>query len=203
MVKRIPKAKDVNLGLANVPKWLSGVKIPSILVKTFGINPGQIGGLTLESLAEAKALSEGALLQVEMAHKFFDYLKSICESHEEIERLRAESVKLMYETKTREDTSIMSALLAGTKYEEHYATWQHELAGRQNLIKEKGKLDRDYLTENFKNKLLIAIEYGKRKKIKSDEAVKAVKSQKSIKGDSEKDRQLAEARAKFEKLIKR
>ena len=49
MVKRIPKAKDVNLGLANVPKWLSGVKIPSILVKTFGINPGQIGGLTLES----------------------------------------------------------------------------------------------------------------------------------------------------------
>ncbi len=201
----VKKAKDVNLGLANVPKWLSGVKIPSILVKTFGINPGQMGGLTLDSLAQAKALSEGALLQVEMAHKFFDYLKNVCESHEEIERLRAEAVKLMYSTKEREDSSIMSALLAETKYQEHYETWQHKLAGSQELIKQKGKLDRDYLTENFKNKLLIAIEFGKRKKEKSDNSVKALKANngKAIKEDLEREKQLKEARAKFDQLIKR
>jgi hypothetical protein len=204
MVKRIPKAKDVNLGLQNVPKWLSGVKIPSILAKTFGINPGQMGGLTLESLAEAKALSEGALLQVEMAHKFFDYLKNVCESHEEIERLRSEAVQLMYSTKTREDASIMSALLSETKYQEHYETWQHELEARKHLIKEKGNLDRDYLTENFKNKLLIAIEYGKRKKEKSDNSVKALKdnNSKNVKDDLEKEKQLKEARAKLDRILK-
>lgn len=201
----VKKAKDVNLGLANVPKWLSGVKIPSILVKTFGINPGQMGGLTLDSLAQAKGLSEGAKLQVEMANKFFDYLKDVCESHEEIERLRSEAVKLMYSTKEREDGSIMSALLAETKYNEHYETWQYKLEGSKAYLKEKGKLDRDYLTENFKNKLLIAIEYGKRKKQRSDEKVKLVKaeSSKSLKSSTDEEKALMEARKNFEKLIKR
>lgn len=205
MVKRIQKAKDVNLGLANVPTWLSGVKIPSILVKTFGINPGQMGGLTLDSLAQAKGLAEGAKLQVEMANAFFDYLRTVCESHEEIERLRSDAVKLMFSTKEREDGSIMSALLAETKYNEHYETWQYELEGSKAFINQKGKLDRDYLDENFKNKLLIAVEYGKRKKQKSDEKVKLVKaeSSKAIKQDSDEEKALMEARRNFEKLIKR
>ena len=200
----VKKAKDVNLGLSNIPKWLSGVKIPSILAKTFGINPRQIGGLTLDSLAQAKGISEGAKLQVEMANKFFDYLKDICESHEEIERLRSESVKLMYETKTREDGSIMSALLAGTKYDEHYETWQHKLEGSKALIKEKGKLDRDYLDENFKNKLLIAVENNKRKKEKSDANVKSVKVQNKLSTtqQSDKQKELAEARARLDKILK-
>ena len=200
----VKKAKDVNLGLANIPKWLSGVKIPSVLVRTFGINPGQMGGLTLDSLSQAKALSEGALVQVEMANKFFDYVKTICESHEEIERLRSEAVRLMYETKTREDDSIMSALLAGTKYDEHYETWQHKLEGSKAYLKQKGKLDRDYLDENFKNKLLIAVENNKRKKEKSDANVKSVKAQNKLSTtqQSDKQKELAEARARLDKILK-
>lgn len=205
MAKKLPKARDVNLALQNIPQWLSGVKIPKQLINLFGINPSLMGGLTLDTLGQTKALSEGALLQVEMANKFFDYLKNICESHEEIENLRSEAVKLMYQTKTREDESIMSALLAGTQYEEHFLTWTHKLNEHQNLIKGQGKLDRDYLSQDFKNKLLIAADKGKRKKLESNHRVEKAKQQaiKTAKEETEQEKALAEARANLEKLLRK
>lgn len=201
--KKLPKAHDVDLALANVPQWLSGIKIPPALVKLFGINPGLIGALNLENLAQTKALSEGALLQVEMANKFFEYLTTICESHEEIESLRAEVVKLMYATKTKEDGFIMSALLAGTEYEEHYRTWQHQLVEEQRLIQGKGSLERDYLTQDFKNRLLIAAEQVKKRKIKSDGQAEKAKEQISNreKEETQNDQKIVAARAKLEKLF--
>lgn len=201
--KKLPKAYDVDLALANIPQWLSGVKIPPALTRLFGINPGLIGALTLENLAQTKALSEGALLQVEMANKFFEYLATICESHEEIESLRAEAVKLMYATKTKEDSFIMSALLAGTEYEEHFRTWQHQLAKEQELIQGKGSLERDCLTQDFKNRLLIAAEQVKRRKTKSDGQVEKAKEQikDRAKKETQDDQKIAEARAKMEKIF--
>ena len=201
--KKLPKAHDVDLALANAPQWLSGIKIPPALVKLFGLNPGLIGALNLENLAQTKALSEGALLQVEMANKFFEYLATICESHEEIENLRAEAVKLMYSTKTKEDGFIMSSVLAGTEYEEHYRTWQHQLAEEQGLIQGKGNLDRDYLTQDFRNRLLIAAEQSKKKKDKSNSQVEKTKDQieNKVKEETEDDQKVVVARAKLEKLF--
>lgn len=203
--KKLPKAQDVDLALTNAPQWLSGIKIPPALVRLFGISPGLIGALNLENLAETKALSEGALLQVEMANKFFEYLATICESHEEIENLRAEAIKLMYTTKTKEDGSVMSSLLAGAEYEEHYRTWQHQLTEEQGLIQGKGSLDRDYLSQDFKNRLLIAAEQTSKKKTQSGGRVERVREQvnSAAKEEVEEDQNLVAARARFDKLIKR
>lgn len=203
--KKLPKTQDVDLALANVPQWLSGIKIPPALVRLFGINPGLIGALNFENLAQTKALSEGALLQVEMANKFFEYLATICESHEEIENLRAEAIKLMYGTKAKEDNFVMSSLLAGTEYEEHYRTWQHQLTEEQGLIQGKGSLDRDYLSQDFKNRLLIAAEQASKKKTQSDSRVERVREQANsvAKEEVEEDQNLVAARARFDKLIKR
>jgi len=201
--KKLAKAHDVDLALANVPQWLSGIKIPPALVRVLGINPGLIGALNLENMAQAKAVKEGGLLQVEMAYKFFEYLTAICESHEEIESLRAEAVKLMYATKTKEDGFVMSSLLAGTEYEEHYRTWQHQLEEEQGLIQGKGDIERDYLTQDFKNRLLIAADATKRKKEKSDGQVEKTKSQVNdrVKEETEDDQKIAAARTKLEKLF--
>lgn len=204
-VKKLPKTQDVDLALANTPQWLSGIKIPPALIRLFGINPGLIGALNLENLAQTKALSEGALLQVEMANKFFEYLATICESHEEIENLRAEAIKLMYTTKTKEDSSVMFSLLAGTGYEEHYRTWQHQLTEERGLIQGKGNLDRDYLSQDFKNRLLMAAEQAIKKKTQSDGRVERVREQSNAvaKEEVEEDQDLVAARARFDKLIRR
>lgn len=141
MVKKaraaLPKAKDIEKALKYIPKWKSAIIIPQQWVEVFDINPGLIGGLTPELMEEVNAQTDAKLLQVEMAHAFYDSLVLAVGAHEEIEELRAKCIELMVDTKISEDESVMNSVLAGTKYEQHLLQWQHELAAKQGLLKDQ------------------------------------------------------------------
>lgn len=203
--KKLPKARDVDLATNNVPRWYSQIPIPPLLAQRFDVNPGLVGGLTPKLMEKAIASTEGKLLQVEMGRKFKELLDTDLEAHKEIETIRLECVKKMYETATAEDALVMEALLAGTKYEEHLVTWKHELAGQQNFVKEKGKLDRDYLSQDFKNRLLMAAEQSKKRTEKSNNQVENSKSQinDATKEEAQEDQKIVAARVNLEKLLKR
>ena len=70
------------------------------------------------------------------------------------------------------------------------------------MIQGKGNLDRDYLTQDFKNRLLIAAEQTKKKKDKSNSQVDKTKDQinDKAKEDTQDDKAREVARANLERL---
>ena len=204
----LPKAKDITKALQNIPKWASAVVIPPRLIQVFDANPGLMGALTPELMEKFNAETEGKLAQVEMANAFYDSLVLAVGAHEEIEELRAKSVALMYDTKTREEDSVMDALLAGTKYEQHLVQWRHELAAKQGLLKDETEYINATVTVDVSVKLQKA--FSDNQKIQTrlnaslvEEAATQVVDVEALQQKEVAAVEQRSARANFQRLIKR
>lgn len=144
--------------------WSFRAEAGAELAPLYGIDGSQMGLLTPESTRIASMKADASDVQVQLATAFREAIERIGSNHKEIEKLRSEAQKFLFETKAEEDQFVLNALLAKDEYSAHKRVWDKLLAEHRKLINSEADEEITTVGATFTDKLRLVKGRGQQKR---------------------------------------